>query len=99
MAIKFLSEEWLQALMNEVNSSEAYREAAKDWEGDFYFILESEGSIKEAVIYYMDLWHGECRLACVITDEKEKNPEFRISAPLSKWRRVIEKSWTQFRVW
>ena len=91
MTIKFLSEEWILALMQEINNSQAYREAAKDWEGDFYFILEPEGNIKEALIYYMDLWHGECRSACIITDEKEKAPEFRISAPISKWRRVIEK--------
>jgi len=91
MAIKFLSEEWIKALMQELNKSQAYREAARNWEGDFYFISEPEGSVKETVIYYMDLWHGECRSACVVTDEKEKNPEFRISAPLSKWRRVIEK--------
>jgi len=91
MAIKFLSEEWIKALMNEVNNSESYREAASNWEGDFYFIIEPEDNIEEKVIYYMDLWHGECRSAGVITDEKEKTPEFRISAPISKWRRVIEK--------
>jgi putative sterol carrier protein len=91
MAIKFLSEEWIKALMQELNKSQAYREAARNWEGDFYFISEPEGSVKETVIYYMDLWHGKCRSACVVTDEKEKKPEFRISAPLSKWRRVIEK--------
>ena len=91
MAIKFLSEEWIKALMQELNRSQAYQEAARDWEGDFYFIVEPEGSFRETVIYYMDLWHGECRSAYVVTDEKEKNPAFRISAPLSKWRRVIEK--------
>lgn len=91
MAIKFPSEEWLQALVKEINNSEAYRSAAKDWEGDFYFILEPEGNFKETVIYYIDVWHGECRSACVVTDEKEKTPEFRIRAPLSKWRRIIEK--------
>ena len=91
MAIKFPSNEWIQALMQELNKSQAYRDAAKNWEGDFYFIVEPEGSLKEKVIYYMDLWHGECRSACVVADEKEKTPEFRILAPLSKWRRVIEK--------
>lgn len=91
MAIKFLSEEWIQALMEELNKSQSYQDAAKNWEGDAYFILEPEGNFKETVIYYMDLWHGKCRSACVVTDEKEKTPEFCIRAPLSKWRRVIEK--------
>jgi putative sterol carrier protein len=91
MAIKFPSEEWIKALMQELNKSQAYRDAAKDWEGDFYFIVEPEGGLEKQFIFYMDLWHGKCRSACVITDEKEKTPEFRILAPLSKWRRVIEK--------
>lgn len=69
--------------MQELNKSQAYREAAKDWEGDFYFIIEPEGSLKETVIYYMDLWHGDCRSAFV-ADEKAKTPAFRISAPSSK---------------
>ena len=91
MAIKILSEEWILALMHELNNSQAYREAAKNWEGDFYFILEPDVNIKEKVIYYMDLWHGKCRSACIVTDEKETNPAFGISASISIWRRVIEK--------
>jgi len=91
MPIKFPSDEWIKALMQELNKSQAYRDAAKNWEGDFYFIVEPEGSLKEQTIFYMDLWHGECRSASIVKDEKEKNPEFRIWAPLSKWRRVIEK--------
>ena len=47
--------------------------------------------MKDKVIAYMDLWHGECRSAKIVTDENEKSPEFRIRAPLSKWRRVLEK--------
>ncbi|UCE98276.1 MAG: SCP2 sterol-binding domain-containing protein [Dehalococcoidia bacterium] len=92
MSIKFPSDEWIKALMQELNQSQAYRDAARNWEGDFFFIVEPEGSLKEQTIFYMDLWHGECRSACVVADEKEKAPEFRIRAPLSKWRRVIEKN-------
>ncbi|UCG54615.1 MAG: SCP2 sterol-binding domain-containing protein [Dehalococcoidia bacterium] len=92
MSKKFPSDDWIKALMQELNKSQAYKEAARNWEGDFYFIVEPEGSLKEQTIFYMDLWHGECRSACVVADEKEKSPEFRIWAPISKWRRVIEKN-------
>lgn len=92
MAIKFPTDEWVKALGNEVNKSEAYRSAAKDWEGDFYFIIEPEGALKEKVVLYMDLWHGECRSAFAVADETEKTPEFRLRAPLKVWRRVIEKN-------
>jgi len=91
MTFLFPSEEWLKALVNEINSSEVYKDAAKNWEGDFYFIIEPEGNLKERVIAYMDLWHGECRSACVVSDENEKTPEFRIRAPLDKWRKVLEQ--------
>ena len=40
----------------------------------------------------MDLWHGQCRNASVVRDGDHKAPEFTISAPLSKWRKVIEKN-------
>jgi len=59
-------------------------------EGDFYFIIEPDEGLEERIIAYMDLWHGECRSAYVVQDENEKSPEFRIRAPLRKWRKVFE---------
>jgi putative sterol carrier protein len=91
MAIDFPSQEWLEALMKELNSSKPYQEAAKNWEGDFYFIFEPGDGLKERVVAYMDLWHGQCRSAYIVSDEKEKDPEFTIRAPLGKWRKIIEK--------
>ena len=90
MTFLFPSEEWLNALVEELKGNQKYREAAKNWEGDFYFIIEPDESLEERVIAYMDLWHGECRSACIVADENEKSPEFRIRAPLSKWRKVLK---------
>ena len=39
----FGSAEWLEDFHRVINSSAAYAEAAKSWEGDFYFVLEPEG--------------------------------------------------------
>lgn len=91
MAYRFPSDEWIKALMVELNKSETYRKAAKTWEGDFYFIATAEGGLAEQVVLYMDLWHGECRSAAAVADENEKNPEFRIWAPVGTWKKVIEK--------
>jgi putative sterol carrier protein len=91
MAIMFPTQEWIAALMIEINRSKAYREAASTWEGDFYFVVEPEGNFREKVILYMDLWHGECRNASLIHNDDNKTPEFTISAPLSRWRKIIEK--------
>ena len=91
MALLFPSQEWLEALADKVNSSQEYQNVANSWEGDFYFVVEPEGAFKKRVIAYMDLWHGKCRAACLVADEKEKNPEFRIRAPLGKWRKVFSQ--------
>jgi putative sterol carrier protein len=88
---KFGSEEWVKALQEAINASEAYAEAAKTWEGDFYFIVEPGGPIEKEMVMYMDLWHGKCREAAVYEDRTAKTPAFVISAPLSVWRKVIEK--------
>lgn len=86
----FATEAWIQQFHDEVNSSEAYRQAAKNWEGDFYFVVEPEGSLTEAAYMYMDLWHGESRDAFITRDPAVKDPEFIISAPVSAWKDVIE---------
>jgi len=91
MAIKFPSDAWVKALMDDLNQSEAYAEAAKDWEGDFYFVVEPGGTLKEPVILYMDLWHGKCREAYLVTDEAAKTPAFRMTAPAATWKKVLIK--------
>ena len=91
MNIPFGSDEWIRTLMVKVNESEAYRSAARTWEGDFYFIVEPEGNVTEPVTMYMDLWHGDCRDAFIVEDESVKNPEFRINASVSAWKQVITK--------
>lgn len=91
MSIKYGTDEWVKALCAECNTSQAYREAAKNWEGDMYFITEPEGPVKERIIMYMDLWHGECRSACLITDASEKSPAYRMSALYGVWQQILEK--------
>lgn len=89
MAIEYGKEEWVMAVCQECNERQAYKEAAKDWEGDMYFIIEPEGDFKEKIIMYFDLWHGECRDASIIADESEKNPSYNFLAPYSIWKKVL----------
>jgi putative sterol carrier protein len=91
MAYRFPSDEWIKAMMVEVNNSEAYRKSAAKWEGDFYFICEPGPGVPEPVVLYLDLWHGEAREAGEVANEGVKSPEFVIRAPVATWRRVIEK--------
>ncbi len=89
MAYRFPSDEWVKALCKTLNESEAYAEAAKNWEGDFYFIIEPDAEFKETVYLYMDLWHGKCREAFLATDPSVKDPVFKIWAPYGTWKKVI----------
>ena len=87
--LKFGSAEWTQALHNELNASPAYADAAKNWEGDFYFIVEPDGPVTETVHMYYDLWHGKSREAKLVQDPKEKNPAFIMSGKYGKWKQVV----------
>ena len=88
MGVLFATDEWVKALMVELNQSEGYAKAARNWEGDFYFIVESDGS--DAYLY-MDLWHGECRDAFKADSPDAKSPEFELRAPIATWQAVINK--------
>jgi putative sterol carrier protein len=90
MALSFPSEVWVKALMEELNASQAYQDAAKNWEGDFFFIIEPGGALQEPVTLYMDLWHGRCREAFVLNGAP-KTPVFRLRGPVATWKKVITK--------
>ncbi len=91
MPIPFPSDPWIKAMMVDLNASSAYNEAAKNWEGDFYFIVEPGGSLEKPVTLYMDLYHGKCRDAFEATDPDSKKPVFRLSGPVATWKKVMTK--------
>ncbi len=91
MPIFFPSDAWIKAFMEDVNRSASYQEAAKNWEGDFYFIVDPGGNLLKQVILYMDLWHGKCREAFEVMDGNDRKPAFRLSAPVGTWKKVILK--------
>jgi putative sterol carrier protein len=91
MGILFGSQEWAGALKKALETSQAYKEAAKKWEGDLYIIVEPDAAYKHRHIFYLDLWHGECREARVIADENEKSPKYRIFGPFTNMKQILDK--------
>ena len=91
MPIPFPSDPWVKAMMADLNASSAYLDAAKNWEGDFYFIIEPGGSLEKPVTLYMDLFHGKCREAFEVADPDGKKPAFRLSGPVANWKKVMTK--------
>ena len=81
MAAIFPSEEWLQGLETRLNSDDKYADIAKKWEGDLFFFIEPEGSLKEPLTFYLDLWHGKCRKADYQPrPESHPDPVFTLTA-------------------
>jgi putative sterol carrier protein len=91
MGIKFASDEWMVALKDELGKSDGYRDAAKTWEGDFYWIVTGMPGEAAEVYLYVDLWHGDCRAAVRVADAAAKTPEFVIEATYAVWRKVVDK--------
>jgi putative sterol carrier protein len=91
MAILFGTQEWVDALKKALEASQAYKEAAKKWEGDLYIIVDPDASYKHRHIVYLDLWHGECRGASLIKDESEKSPQYRIFGPFTIMKQILDK--------
>jgi len=87
--VKFPSDEWIKIFKEELNKNEEYKEVAKDWEGDFLFVVTPDEELKKQVTFYVDLWHGKCRDAYVV--KKEKDTAFVFKGPYSNWKKVINK--------
>jgi len=86
---KFPSEEWIKAFKEELNKNETYAEAAKDWEGDFLFIVTPDEGLEKEMVFYVDLWHGKCRDAYMVPDRETKTAEFIYEGPYSNWKKLI----------
>jgi putative sterol carrier protein len=89
MAIKFPSDEWIKELARQLNASESYEKSAKDWEGDFVFVIEPDEHHPAAYLF-LGLYHGKSTDAALLSSETERPAEFIIRATFDNWRRVIE---------
>ena len=90
MAFKFPSDEWIKELSSQLNASQSYEKSAKDWEGDFVFVVEPDDAYDDTAYLFLSLFHGKSPGAMVVASEDEREAEFVIHAPFSTWRQVIE---------
>ena len=89
--IDFATDAWIKRLHEELNKSEAYAEAAKNWEGDLYFVVEAKGSRLEKDVYlYLDLWHGKSREARLVENPDELKPEFVFRGTVKTFKEIID---------
>jgi putative sterol carrier protein len=90
MSIKFPSDEWIKQLREHLNSSPSYEQSARNWEGDFVFIVEPDDTYADTAYLYLGLYHGKSPDAMQVSSVDEKKAGYVISAPFRTWRRVIE---------
>jgi putative sterol carrier protein len=90
-ATRFPTDPWFHELVDRINGSEEYREAAADWEGDVAFVIEAEPDrgVPEDVWGYLDLWHGACRGGGVVDAGRGGAARYVIRAPYSRWKEVL----------
>jgi len=58
--MKVFSQEWLNAYKDAINANKNYKAAASWWEGDFLFIIEPSGNLKEELRAFVGLYKGDC---------------------------------------
>ncbi|MFX1487095.1 MAG: SCP2 sterol-binding domain-containing protein [Promethearchaeota archaeon] len=88
--VRFPSEEWVKEFHKLINESEAYAESAKNWEGDFLFVVTPDEGLDREWVVYVDLWHGKCRNARLLKSRDEKTTAFTMEGPYSNWKKLIQ---------
>ena len=82
MGTKFPSDEWVKMMMEDLNKSDTYLEAAKNWEGDFYFIIDPFGKHDKPTMLYMDLCMANAGRLFMLLTRTSANLFFGFQAPL-----------------
>ena len=90
MTLQFPSDEWIKALSRQLNDSESYERSAKNWEGDFVFVVEPDEAYDDTAHLFLGLYHGQSIGAEMLSGADGSEAEFVIRAPFSTWRSVIE---------
>ena len=87
----FPSDEWLRLYRERIDASDEYRDAAATWEGDIAFRFEAEPDrgVPNDVWAWLDLWHGACRQARLVSANEGRRAAYVISAPYSRWKEVL----------
>jgi putative sterol carrier protein len=87
----FPSDEWMTIYSERINGSLEYREAAAAWEDVIAFVFEAEPDkgVPEETWAVMDLWHGECRSARMVSPEMGAGAPYVIRAPYTRWKEVL----------
>ena len=95
MAATFGSTDWADALKQQINSSDDYREAAGEWgvdfNGDILFVFEPDEAMANRRALMLELKGGACQSAEFVEPEKTPEAGFVLSGPMQLWREILER--------
>ena len=86
---EFLTEEWLNAFEEKLNTDSQYAEIAKNWEGDVNLKINPDEKLAEPVTVYFDLWHGKCRDAYFVENGIQKEAAFALNGNYQDYVRIL----------
>ena len=86
----FPTAEWLQALMEKLNSDQQYAQVAVKWEGDMIFLIETGEGMAEETSFYIDLWHGRCRDVKILNKADEVKASFTLKGSYENYVRLLK---------
>ena len=94
MALSFPCIEWVEKFKEQINLSQGYKKAGATWTAGAVALVTSakpEIGIMEDVGIWLDLHHGVCRDAKIVTVEDAQKAPFCITGDYARWKQVIKK--------
>jgi putative sterol carrier protein len=87
--MQFPSAEWAAAFREALNENDAYREAAKAWEGDITFLVRTADPNVPAPGIHLEFAHGQCTAATFHDDARNVSSEFVYEGTPENWQKLI----------
>lgn len=93
MTVPAFSPEWAQAFKDEVNKSQAYKQAGKGWKWTVGLVVEAEPdkNFPESGGIVMDLFEGEARDVKIGSASDAQACDFVITGTYSRWKEVATR--------
>ena len=94
MALLYPSNEWCQEWKNIINSSDATKEAGKDWgvdfNGNWIFEITPGSGLDKTTYVYLEAKAGECTDARLIDDPSEVEVGFYCTGPYEEFKAAVK---------
>jgi putative sterol carrier protein len=89
----FGTPEWVATYEKLVQNDEAYKEAAKTWEGSVVLrvLPKPDIGLDRDLYIFMDLWHGDARYFRIVPPEVGESGDFVITGEYERWKQVMAK--------